>query len=172
MRTFYYLIIILAAGTLATSCRKSDFAHEDRYKKSYQAWLRFKQSSGDSYQYVVRSSSWTGASSETVITVEAGVVVQRKYELSVMDPDTHQPYSPEQWTEDADSVNTHSAGARGLTLDEVYQQARDLWLQKRKDAKIYFEAGNNGLISSCGYVPKGCVDDCFRGINIPSIEAL
>jgi len=44
--------------------------------------------------------------------------------------------------------------------------------KKRKDASVYFEAKNNGMISSCGYVQDGCMDDCFNGINIASIGLL
>ena len=32
------------------------------------------------------------------------------------------------------------------------------------DAKL------DGIISLCGFVPKGCQDDCFRGIKIKSFE--
>ncbi|WP_255474197.1 hypothetical protein [Flavobacterium sp. SLB02] len=43
---------------------------------------------------------------------------------------------------------------------------------KRKNVTNYFEAKNDGLISQCGYVEKGCMDDCFVGITIKSIERL
>jgi hypothetical protein len=55
-------------------------------------------------------------------------------------------------------------------LDEIYEKARSNWLKKRGNAKTYFEAKNDGLISSCGYAEDGCQDDCFNGINITSIE--
>jgi len=34
---------------------------------------------------------------------------------------------------------------------------------KKKRPKVYFEAKNDGLISSEGYVPDNCQDDCFVG---------
>lgn len=79
-----------------------------------------------------------------------------------------------EWTEEAGELGTHEATSAGslLTLDEVYDEARNDWLKKRSNAKTYFEAKNNGLISSCGYVEDGCQDDCFRGIKIVSIQAL
>jgi hypothetical protein len=59
-----------------------------------------------------------------------------------------------------------------MTLDEIYDRAKSDWLRKRSNAQTYFEANNNGLISSCGYVEEGCQDDCFRGITIASVERL
>ncbi|MGY5355583.1 hypothetical protein [Wenyingzhuangia sp. IMCC45467] len=57
-------------------------------------------------------------------------------------------------------------------MDEIYEKAKQDWLIKRKEVLVYFETDNNGLISTCGYVPKNCMDDCFLGITIKSIEAL
>ena len=59
-----------------------------------------------------------------------------------------------------------------LTFDHIYEKARSEWLIKRENAKTYFEANNNGLISSGGYVEEGCQDDCFIGINIAFVEEL
>jgi len=78
-----------------------------------------------------------------------------------------------QWSETKSTLGqtTHSSPAYSLsTLDDIYSKARSEWLVKRSDANIYFEAKNNGMISSAGFVPEGCMDDCFSGINISSIE--
>ena len=69
-------------------------------------------------------------------------------------------------------MNTHVNGGTSLTLDEIYEKARTEWLLKRKDATSYFEAKNDGMISSCGYVNNNCADDCFVGITINLIERL
>jgi len=45
-------------------------------------------------------------------------------------------------------------------------------LLKRDNVTTYFEAKNNGMISSCGYWPNNCADDCFTGVSITLIEAL
>ena len=66
----------------------------------------------------------------------------------------------------------NSNAADALTLDEIYSKAKNEWLVKRKNVTNYFEAKNDGLISTCGYVEKGCVDDCFAGITIKSIQSL
>lgn len=69
-------------------------------------------------------------------------------------------------------INTHQNGAAALTLDEIYVNAKSDWLIKRKNTTNYFESKNDGLISQCGYVEKNCMDDCFVGITISSIERL
>ena len=79
-----------------------------------------------------------------------------------------------EWTEENHEVGTrqHTSAASPRTLDDIYETARNHWLQKRPDAKISFETNNDGLISSCGYWMDGCQDDCFNGIHIASVEAL
>jgi hypothetical protein len=57
-----------------------------------------------------------------------------------------------------------------LTLDQIYELAKNDLLLKRADVSISFESKNSGLISAAGYVQNGCQDDCFRGINIKSIS--
>ncbi|RWY54329.1 hypothetical protein [Mucilaginibacter gilvus] len=78
------------------------------------------------------------------------------------------------WHEEVANLGTHgNEGAELLTLDQVYTKAQNVWL-KVDDTKndVYFDAKNNGLISFAGYVPKGCVDDCFTGIMITEISKL
>lgn len=119
---------------------------------------------------MVSSGSWTGTSSETVITVKDGKVTNRSYVYKIPgEKPGSQPIVKEEWQEEQGKLNTHSAGAATLTLDDVYQKAKTEWLLKRKDAETYFEANNNGMISTCGYVNNGCQDDCFNGIKIVSI---
>lgn len=172
MRTASFLIVLLATITLVTSCKKSDFAHENKFDRSYHSWLNFKKSAHDSYAYMVSSGSWTGIGTKTVITVKSGVVVRRDYERKNINRTTNQAFTEEAWSEYLDSLNAHSYGAPTLTLDEIYEKARTEWLIKRKDAKIYFEADHAGMISNCGYTENGCVDDCFTGIRINYIKAL
>ena len=83
------------------------------------------------------------------------------------------PQEALEWTENEAEIGTHkNQGAEALTLDEIYNKAENEWLIKRKNGKAYFESENNGLISSCGYVVNGCMDDCFVGIRIEIIGVL
>lgn len=79
-----------------------------------------------------------------------------------------------QWTEEEIDLGLHerSPASPVQTLDEIYETARTVWLKKRPDTTTYFDVKNQGMISSAGFVPHGCMDDCFRGIHIRSIEAV
>ncbi len=40
----------------------------------------------------------------------------------------------------------------------------------REENQISFSVGKNGVMETCGYAPKGCVDDCFVGVYINTID--
>jgi len=77
-----------------------------------------------------------------------------------------------EWTENENEINTHPDGTTARTLDEVYEKAKNDWLKKRKNTDTFFEARNNGLISTCGYNVPNCPDNCFIGIEIIHIDIL
>lgn len=79
-----------------------------------------------------------------------------------------------EWREVGAMVGTtqNTSASTFLTLDEVYEKAKNDWLKKKPGVETYFETQNNGMISTCGYVPDNCADDCFSGITISLIEAL
>lgn len=170
------LFTLLFITTLFVSCEKSDFNYQSNFEKSYKEWVKFKETSGNSYRYQISGGSWVGMGWQTDITVSEGKVVQRHFKLSFpvgwtgSMPDADKM----EWTENENEINSHepNSAAEAVTLDVIYEKARTNWLKKRGNAKTYFEAKNNGLISSCGYVEDGCQDDCFNGINITSIELL
>ncbi len=168
------LTLLLLICTLVAACHKSNLNFHDDFDKSYNTWLSFKQNNGNSYVYQVEHGSWIGVSSQTTITVKAGKVTQRHFKYFI--PSAYQTNFPAdqlEWTETENEINTHpSSGAAAITLDEIYEKARTEWLPKRSKAKAYFEAKNDGMISDCGYVPDGCQDDCFVGINIAFIHSL
>lgn len=169
-----FILFLLIAGSFA-SCKKSDIVYENDFDRSYKAWQSFKSSSGNSYRYTVSSGSWVGTTNTTVITVKNGRVDERSY---VYTQPQDRPGGNmtsvivEQWTEDASTLNSHTNGYPTMTLDEIYEKAKTQWLLKRKDAKVYLETKNDGMISSCGFVEDNCADDCFNGINITSIVKL
>ena len=160
------------AVTMLNSCKKSDIAYENDFDRSQKSWTSFKASSNNSYRYKVNGSSWTGSSSESVISVKDGKVTGRSFLSRTTTNKPGEVVVREEWIEDQSNINTHPGGYKAITLDEVYQKAKTEWLLKRKDADTYFETNNNGMISSCGYISKNCMDDCFRGITIESIEKI
>lgn len=171
MKRSIYLLIFLFFGSLIVSCKK-DLEFKSKFDKSYKAWQDFRKSSDNSYRYSVHTASWTGASSQTIITVKAGKVVRRSYIAKMIDRETNKPVVVKEWNENQEDINTHDYAASPITLDEVYHKAKTDWLKKRDHADTYFETKNQGMISSCGYIEKGCQDDCFIGVSIDFIEKI
>ena len=164
------LLIILFIATTFAACKKDNIEHGNDFQKSIKAWQSFKAESKNNYSYTTSTSSWTGYSTETTITVLDGKVAIRDYVAKAIKNDqTHAIYVVEEWREDSGTLNTHQNGASTLTLDQIYELAKSDYLLKRVDARTSFEAKNNGLISSAGYIDNNCADDCFRGIYIQSI---
>ncbi|MFC0516891.1 hypothetical protein ACFFGT_21970 [Mucilaginibacter angelicae] len=173
MKKAFILILLIVSGLSA--CKKD--ANETAYDKSFKVWQNFKAESKNSYTYTVNSASVFGAGSETKITVQNGVVVARDYSAYILEYRTaNTPPAKvikDQWHEDKSSLSQHNSGASAITLDQVYQKAKNEWLAAdKKKNTIYFETNNNGMISNASYVPNGCQDDCSTGISISEIKAL
>lgn len=170
-RNYYLLFLLITAATLFSSCKKNDFEYENDYDKSFRAWTDFKTSSGNSYQYVVNTASWSGYRTETKITVINGEVTERAYTAKTYSGGSasHEVIIHLEWTEDKNTLNTHKEAAESLILDVIYDRAKVL-LQGRKKANSTFETKNNGMISTFGFSADNCQDDCFSGTSITSIE--
>jgi hypothetical protein len=171
-KLFLFTIIILFS---VTSCKKEDIANESDYNKSYNAWLGYKKSVHNSYSYTQSYGSWTGYGAEIKIGVSDGKIISRDFIAVQLRRDgTSNRDTTARWHEEKSSLNTHGNQAGELlTLDDVYLKARTIWLKvDKKNNDIYFEANNNGMISNCGYRPKGCQDDCVTGIIITTITSL
>jgi hypothetical protein len=175
----------LKAFLLVTLCTFVNFSCDDETKEtasitastieeSYDHWLHFKEDSGNSYKYTLTHSSWTGIRSKTVVSVENGEVVQRNFQYTTIPEGSEIANEELEWTEDApNEIGTHQGPAgEPLTMDEIYEKAKQEWLVPREGVKTYFEGTNQGLISVCGYVHEDCIDDCFVGVHIESIEEL
>lgn len=171
MKRNVYLIILLVAVTF-TGCKKDKIEYANAFEKSYKAWTNFKAATGNSYAYTVSTSTWTGYSSETTLTILNGQITGRSFVSKGPKGNDPTVVVLEQWEEDVNSLKTHNRGASLLTLDEIYDLAKNDLLLKRSDAEVSFEAKNDGMISGAGYVEHGCQDDCFRGIRIKSITRL
>lgn len=174
MKSKIYAITLLILSSLILSCESDDFDYQNDFKNSQKAWLEFKESTNNSYKYTAVAGSWVGISWETIITVSDGKIVERHFKYIMTDGLSEDfPVEELEWIENENDIGSHkNSGAEPLTLDEIYAKAEKEWLLKRENSKTYFETENNGLISTCGYVENGCMDDCFIGINIKTIEAL
>lgn len=174
MKTKIYFIALVLINCLMFSCSSEDeLNYQNDFQKSEKAWLDFKESSNNSYKYVVSGGTlFLAYSWETTITVSNGKVIQRYFKYTG-NTENIPDNVPLEWTEEENQISSHenSPAAAALTLDQIYSKAEKEWLVKKKDVTVYFESKNNGLISTCGYVPKGCMDDCFSGIRIKSIQS-
>ena len=170
---FYLLSFVLVI--MFVSCDKDDLYYESAFERSYSEWLTFKKASDNSYRYTAIGGTWVGASWETTITVTDGEVTSRFFKMTASDELLAEiPEEDLEWTESGNELNSHTntPAAKTITLDEVYEKARNEWLIKRDDISAYFETNNNGMISTCGYIDNNCADDCFIGIDISHIEQL
>jgi hypothetical protein len=166
------LISILFSVGGFSSCDNVKIDFKNDFQKSEKAWMNFKNASINSYQYTVVGGSWVGFGWETKLTVKNGVITERYYKLTPPLDSENQVVI--EWNEESQNLNTHetSAAASTINIDEIYLKAKQEWLIKRDDSKTYFEVNTDGILIMAGYVPNGCQDDCFVGINIRSIEML
>lgn len=166
------LFLIIIASLFIFSCKKDPAVNAKKesgnlnYDQSYNAWSSYKKSINNSYSYTSSYGSFTGIGTQITIKVSNGSIVSRDFleqnSIAVI----------KQWHEDQGSLGSHPEGGDLMTIDDVYAKAKNLWLKADpKINTIYFETKNNGLISTCGYYPNNCADDCFTGINITSITA-
>nr|WP_321413354.1 hypothetical protein [uncultured Allomuricauda sp.] len=172
MKKLLSIAIIILAQCLI-SCESDTLEYHSEFTLSHRAWENFKETNNNSYRYTVIQSSWVGFSTKTTITVEAGTITERSFlYTSTEGLSSEIPEDELAWTETNDEIGIHARGAEPLTLDNIYERAETDWLLDRPSATSYFETMDNGIISICGYVEKNCVDDCFIGIHIESIDPL
>jgi hypothetical protein len=164
----YFLMVVLLV-----SCKKDSVSYNNEFNKSANAWKAYKASVNNTYSYISYYGSVFGGYTETKITVQNGVVTGRDYIIGTYPPNSKTLQVMKSWTEDSATLNTHTEGAVAITLDAIYAKAPEQWLNADpKNNDISFTTDNNGLITSCGYSPKNCMDDCFNGVFIKSITRL
>ena len=181
MKRISLLVVILIF--IISSCAKDPAVNAKKegtdsqqlsFNDSYNAWISYKKKINNGYTYTNTWVSFTGFGAELKTSVANGKIIARDYTAYQYVENSSEKNITKQWHEDETSINTHANDAAdALTLDGIYSKAKNVWLKADpKKNYIYFETKNNGLISSCGYVPIGCQDDCFTGINVSSIIPL
>ncbi|MFC3561091.1 hypothetical protein [Pedobacter jamesrossensis] len=165
-------VLVLLLAFAISGCKKEGIEHRKEFDKSFEIWLNFKASASNYYKYQLVTNSWTGSSTQTTITVKGGKVIQRAYIAKTVNQPANVITIHEEWEENEQELNSHKNYGLILTLDEIYEKAKTELLIKRDDVETSFEAKNNGMMSSCGYIPKNCADDCFKGFSISFIERI
>jgi hypothetical protein len=178
-----YRLLILLTLTIF-SCEKEDNTDKGlkvlstlksdngvTYNESLALWKELKSKHGNSYVYHATFTSWTGYGSTTEIIVRNGVVTERSYEAFRYDQPNGQKEIIDSYHEDETNVGSHEEGAKPLTIDELYETcARDYLVANVSHNALNFQTAETGLMTICGYVPNGCMDDCFYGIRITGFE--
>lgn len=77
-----------------------------------------------------------------------------------------------EWDEDQNNLGKYDPKGLTMTIDQIYQKAKDTWLVPSKDDEAIFETNNKGIISMVGIRLKPYEDIPFNGVRIVSITAL
>lgn len=166
-------LLVVAAGLAGCDGSMPDTEQEKAAVTSQKQWEAEKKQHANSYTYTVRFNSAFGFGSTTVITVTNGTVTGRDFEAFTTDGATGTKTVTGSWSETAADLMSHQEGAEAVPLDVIYGRCREQWLTvNTKNNRTYFEKEHNGIISVCGYVPKGCQDDCFEGVRISAFAWL
>ncbi len=143
------------------------------YIESLTQWTELKNINGNSYIYQTTFFSWTGFGSNTELKIEEGIVTSRVYQEFKINETNGQREIIDTYTESEADLGSHEKGATPLTIDDLYNSCAGEYLSVDKEKNtLYFEAELDGLMTLCGFVPDGCMDDCFRGVTITSFEWL
>lgn len=150
------------------------------YTRSLRTWNELVKEKGGSYFYQTSFGSMEGNySNKTKITVKNNIPVAREYEESISEIDSVDPVTKmasfkkeilSQYSEDELSLGKNQKGHPAITIDSLYKKCRDKLDVSPKENYIYFETNDHGIISTCGYVPIDCMDDCFNGVDIAYFE--
>jgi len=142
------------------------------YNESFSKWNELKKINGNSYIYQTTFVSWAGFGNITELKVEEGIVTSRVYQEFKTNETNGQREISDTYAETKTNLGSHEKGATPLTIDDLYNScAREYLVVDEKNNTLYFETDKiNGLVTLCGFVPKGCMDDCFRGIKINSFD--
>ena len=141
------------------------------FNESYSKWTDLKKENGNSYVYQTIQISWTGFGSTTELRIENGVIIERNYEEFMTNDTNGQRRIIDSYSETNTNLGSHEKGADLLTIDDLYNSCSSEYLSVNTSTNtLYFETETNGLMTSCGFVPDNCSDDCFNGVTINSFN--
>jgi hypothetical protein len=169
-KRLFLLSIILAFVSVSCEDRMTS-RRKDAYDNSYKQWLKLKNLNGDSYEYQTTFGSWTGYGRQTAIQVRNGAVVSRSCFSYLLNQQTLTKDTVDYYFEQENEIGSHNCGAAPLTVDELYDTCAKEYLRvNEKENTVYFETKGDGLLNMCGFVPDGCMDDCYTGITVDTVK--
>jgi len=147
---------------------------EKEYNESLEKWNQLKKEHNNSYEYVVSHSSFVGYRNSTKITVKNGVLVQREHSETRSLPAGG--FSQEEfqvYIENEPEINSNELGFKAQTFENIYKDCGKHTLQVDENMNhVYFKTNSMGLLNTCSYSPKNCMDDCSTGVYISNFNWL
>ena len=117
------------------------------------------------YVYTSHDASFSGHSWSYRLTVDHERVTRREYEAR-----DDGGKRIETWVEAEPAVGEHPGGPT-TGLAALYDQCLGKVLTRDPaDHELFVEIGDDGLMSACLYVRKGCMDDCSEGPRVSAVE--
>jgi hypothetical protein len=109
---------------------------------------------------------------KTTIEVKQGRVIARKHQAWMLDTKGKQ-LPKESWSEQGKEVGKHTNGPAPKTLTALYALCKQILATKSPSQyKLRVSVDKRGLLKTCTYRAKGCVDDCTLGFSIDSLVFL
>lgn len=146
------------------------------FNTSAAAWNEAREASGNSYTYVVTTSSFSGFSTKTTLVITNDVVTERHYEERNIPEGSPNGVAEITATYDevgVENVGDDERGADPLLMEDLYVDCAESVAVNTDDNNIFFETFDGettlGVVKLCGFVPKNCLDDCFQGFSLESL---
>ncbi len=130
--------------------------------KSLAAWRAARDAHGSNYAYTSKTASFTGTYSQDTYIFAVGSLVAIEGERGVSVTDGGKEVAERRSQALAELPETPAR-----TMDDVYEYCRTEVLTKDPNAnQVIFSTDARGILATCGYVPNGCMDDCFLGDTV------
>jgi hypothetical protein len=159
---FFYVIIL---ATVFYGCALGQNAKlKAKYEKSKAQWEKLKKEHKNTYTYIT-----TFTSGEGNFTMTNTIKVVKNKVVSVS---SHFKSGTKDEKETTTQLTAKDIEEQKFkTIDEWYNFAvNEVFNKSTSNHDLFFETDSKGIISTCGYYPHGCMDDCFEGVEIISIK--
>ncbi len=163
-----FLMFMTISCSTSNRIKISNSEIETNFNKSLNNWNKLKKTHNNSYAYDVSFASWVGYRNTTKIVVRNGQLISREFLETQRDKKNRLTQSEIQvFKEEGDDINKNDKGFKGVLLDQVYDDCGNKSLQANEaENSIYFSVNEIGIVKSCGYAMKGCMDDCSTGVFV------
>ena len=162
------LIFLLICSSLA-ACGGEDPSAPQAYVDSRAAWEDAATENNDTYRYRVDNITGSGFGYKTTISVRAGQVIRREVAQYGLLEAGNQVEA--EWTEEADALGTRMGGAEPVTIGVLYARCVDEVLSRdTSEGDIIFEVYPDGIMKTCVFWSKNCLDDCGHGYTVDALE--